>query len=108
MHERIQYAANWNRDFTEISETKVELGPQERLAIEELARILEAEVNADQIQTAVFNAARTHRVEPRQFFKTLYTILLGSPAGPRLGPYVVAMGRQNVIDALKRALWNSL
>jgi lysyl-tRNA synthetase class 1 len=104
LHERIQYAANWNRDFAEITETKAELGTQERRAIGELARALEAEIDADQIQTSIFNAARMHSVEPRQFFKTLYTILLGSPAGPRLGPYIVAMGRQNVVDALDRAL----
>ena len=104
LNERIQYAANWNRDFSEISETKAELGAQERRALEELARTLENEIDAEKIQTTIFNAARMHNVEPRQFFRTLYTILLGSPAGPRLGPYIVAMGRQNVVDALKRAL----
>jgi lysyl-tRNA synthetase class 1 len=104
LHERIQYAANWNRDFAEISETKAEVSVQERRAIEDLALTLEAELDADQIQTAIFDAARNHRVEPKQFFKTLYAILLGSPAGPRLGPYIVAMGKRNVVDALKRAL----
>jgi lysyl-tRNA synthetase class 1 len=104
LYERIQYAANWNRDFTEISETKAEINDQDRPAMEELACALETEMNADQIQTAIFSVARAHNVEPRQFFKTLYTILLGSPAGPRLGPYIVAMGRHNVVDALKRAL----
>ena len=104
LRERIQYAANWNRDFAEISETKAKLSAQERGAMQELAQILEAEMDADQIQTAVFDGARRHSVEPRQFFKTLYMILLGSPAGPRLGPYIVAMGRQNVVEALKRAL----
>jgi lysyl-tRNA synthetase class I len=34
----------------------------------------------------------------------LYTILIGVPQGPRLGPYILAMGKQNVIDALERAL----
>jgi hypothetical protein len=29
---------------------------------------------------------------------------MGSPQGPRLGPYVLAMGKQNVIAALQRAL----
>jgi lysyl-tRNA synthetase class 1 len=104
MHERVRYAANWNRDFTEISGTKAELDSQEREAVQELAQILEAEIKADQIQAAVFNAARKHSVEPRQLFKTLYTILLGSPTGPRLGPYIIAMRRQNVVDALRRAL----
>lgn len=104
LHERIQYAANWNRDLAEISETKAELSPQERRAIEDLTLTLEAELDADKVQTAIFDAARKHRVEPKQFFKTLYAILLGSPAGPRLGPYIVAMGKHNVVDALKRAL----
>jgi len=104
LQERIQYAANWNRDFTEISETKAELGAQERRAMEELARRLDDKLDADQIQTAVFEVARNNNVEPRQFFRALYMTLLGSSAGPRLGPYIVAMGRQNVVDALKRAL----
>ncbi len=72
--------------------------------MEELARRLDDELDADQIQTAVFEVARKNNVEPRQFFRALYMTLLGSPAGPRLGPYIVAMGRQNVVDALKRAL----
>jgi len=30
-------------------------------------------------------------------------ILLGTPSGPKLGPYIIAMGKQNVINAFKRA-----
>jgi lysyl-tRNA synthetase class I len=30
--------------------------------------------------------------------------LMGAPQGPRLGPYILAMGKQNVIEALRRAL----
>jgi hypothetical protein len=29
---------------------------------------------------------------------------MGAPQGPRLGPYVLAMGKQNVVAALQRAL----
>jgi len=31
-------------------------------------------------------------------------ILLGTPSGPRLGPYIIDMGRGNVIEALKRSI----
>ena len=34
----------------------------------------------------------------------LYKILMGAPQGPRLGPYVLTMGKQNVVAALQRAL----
>jgi len=38
-----------------------------------------------------------------KFFKTLYRVLIGSDSGPRLGPYILAMGRENVAAALAGA-----
>ena len=104
LKERINYALNWTQDFKEIKETTLTLSSEERQAIEELTKILQTETDADQIQGSVFNIARKHKIQPGQFFKTLYIILLGTPTGPRLGPYLVAMGRKNVFDALERAL----
>jgi len=104
LQERIKYTLNWNHDFAEIKETAIKLTDIEKAAIRELTQILQTEADADQIQAAVFNTARKHSIQPSQFFKTLYMILLGTPAGPRLGPYVVAMGRQNVVKAFERAL----
>jgi len=104
LKERIEYTLNWNRDFMEIKETTIELSMRERNAIKELTQTLQTETEADQIQGVIFSIARKHGIQPSQFFKTLYTILLGTPSGPRLGPYVIAMGRQNVIDAFKRTI----
>jgi len=104
LRERIEFARNWNRDFLEIKETTVELGTNERKAVEELAQALQTETEVDQIQSVIFNIARKNDIQPSQFFKTLYSILLGTPSGPKLGPYMVAMGRQNVMDAFKRAV----
>jgi lysyl-tRNA synthetase class 1 len=103
LKERMEYALNWNRDFLEIKETKIELSEKERNAIEELTQALQTLTEADQIQSIIFNIARKHGIQPGQFFKTLYMILLGTPSGPKLGPYIIAMGKQNVIDAFKRA-----
>jgi len=104
LKERIQYALNWTHDFKEIKETTVTLSSEEKKAIKELRQILQTETDADQIQGSVFNIARKHNIQPSQFFKALYIILLGTPMGPRLGPYVVVMGRRNVIAALERTL----
>jgi len=100
---RIGYALNWSKDFTEITERAVELTEQENSAVEELIPALQSDSTEEEIQAAVFNIARNNNVKPGKFFKALYMILLGAPQGPRLGPYVLAMGRENVIDALKRA-----
>jgi len=104
LKERIEYALNWNSDFIEIKESTISLSTKEREAIKELSQVLQTETDVDQIQSAVFNIARKHDIQPSRFFKTLYIILLGTPTGPRLGPYIVAMGRQNVIEAFKRAI----
>jgi lysyl-tRNA synthetase class 1 len=106
LRKRIEYAFNWLRDFEEIRETTIALSNEERKAIMELVEILKVEEDAEKIQNAIFNAAKKNGLRPSNFFKTLYMILIGVPQGPRLGPYVLAMEKQNVIDALNRALRN--
>ena len=100
---RIEYALNWAQDYPEIKETTIKITAKETAALKELIQTLQVEEKEDQIQGTIFNIARKHEVKPSRFFQILYTILLGVPQGPRLGPYVIAMGRQNVIEALKRA-----
>ena len=101
---RIEYAQNWSCDFEEIKETNVTLSSEAKKAITDLLQnLLDAE-DPDKIQNAIFNVAKNNGLKPGEFFKTLYTILMGAPQGPRLGPYVLAMGKQNVSNALKRAI----
>ena len=104
LKERIEYAANWVKDFEEIRETAVSLSDNEKEAIAELIEALKVESDPEKVQNAIFTVAKKHGLQLGAFFKTLYLILLGVPQGPRLGPYLVAMGKQNVIDALNRAL----
>jgi lysyl-tRNA synthetase class 1 len=101
---RIEYAFNWNRDFEEIKETITELTDEEKKAVKSLIMILESEEDPEKIQNGIFNAAKNNGLKPGSFFRTLYVILLGVQEGPRLGPYILAMGRQNIVAALERAL----
>ena len=101
---RIEYTLNWINDFEEIKETPVNLTSTEETAIISLINVLKAAGEPDEIQNAIFNAAKTNGLKPAAFFRTLYLILMGTPQGPRLGPYILAMGKQNVIAALQRAL----
>jgi len=103
LKQRINYALNWSKDFNEITEQTIELTEQQKTAVNQLISVLNADATEDEIQTGIFNVARNNELKPGKFFKILYKILLGAPQGPRLGPYVLAMGKENVIDALKRA-----
>jgi lysyl-tRNA synthetase class 1 len=102
LKQRIGYALNWSKDFTEIKEKAVELNEQEKGAVKELIQALQKETDEEQIQGEFFNIARNSGIKPGKFFKTVYRILLGVPQGPRLGPYILAMGKENVIEALRR------
>lgn len=99
---RIQYALNWSQDFTEIKETKINLDQNENRAIVDLISTLDTEDDPDKIQNKIFTIAKKNNIKPRIFFRLLYSILMGTNYGPRLGPYMLAMGIPNVIDALKR------
>jgi len=104
LDERIRYAVNWNQDFKEITEIQQKLTANETKAIKEFIKTLQGDMDADAVQSVIFNIARKHNIQPKQFFKTLYTILLGTTAGPRLGPYIVSMGKRNVSESLQRAV----
>ena len=104
---RIEYALNWTRDFEEIKETTITLKDEEKKAISELIQNLETANEPDKIQNAIFNVAKNNGIQPSSFFKILYTILMGAPQGPRLGPYVLAMGKQNVTATLRRVVSKS-
>ncbi|HVP26849.1 MAG TPA: lysine--tRNA ligase [Candidatus Bathyarchaeia archaeon] len=104
LKQRVEYASNWVKDFEEIKETTVSLSDEERNALREFVEVLKTEDEAEKIQNAVFNVAKKNGLQLGVFFKTLYMILVGAPQGPRLGPYILAMGKQNVIDALERSL----
>jgi len=104
LKKRLDFAFNWNQDFGEIKETVVSLKLEEKKAISTLLKNLKSEDDPNKIQNAIFNAAKNNGLKPSAFFKLLYTILLGAPHGPRLGPYVFDMGKQTVIAALQRAI----
>ena len=104
---RIEYALNWARDFEETIGTQVDLSPNERRAVKQLVQTMQTERDAEAFQSAIFEIARNNGVKPKSLFKTLYNILLGTSSGPRLGPYLIDMGRENAIRILKKNLMTS-
>jgi len=82
----------------------VELSVIERKAVTEFIVKLKIETEPDAIQNAIFNAAKDNGLKPAALFKVFYQVLMGAPQGPRLGPYVLAMGKDNVLAALERVL----
>lgn len=101
---RLRYARNWAEDFAEITEHIPTLSGPEANALRELIGIIRGPTSVDALQNSIFEVAKKNGIDPPEFFRMLYGMLLGSPRGPRLGPYIEAMGRENVADALERAV----
>ena len=101
--ERLERAMNWAKEIEAITTGVVQVEGNERNAILELAGIINASDDENYLQNSVFTIAKKYNLEPGPFFKTLYRVLIGSDHGPRLGPYILAMGRDNVASALAGA-----
>jgi lysyl-tRNA synthetase, class I len=101
--ERLDRAINWANEIETITTGTVQVEDSERDALLELAGIINASEDENYLQNSVFTIAKKHNLEPGPFFKTIYRILIGSDHGPRLGPYILAMGRENVATALAGA-----
>ena len=100
LEERIRLAANWSEDFVALERPTITISEQEKGAIAELVDVLRTESDGKMIQNEIFSIARRHGLEVADFFKTLYKIILGVEKGPRLGPYLVDMGREKAAQIL--------
>src|SRR5256884_8621106 len=100
---RLERASNRALDIATVATGKVQMEGKEGIAGLELAGIINASADENYLQNSVFTIAKKHDLEPWPFFKTLYRVLIGSDHGPRLGPYILAMGRDNVATALASA-----
>jgi lysyl-tRNA synthetase class 1 len=102
-------AVAYYQDFVKASKKFRLPTAKEREALQDLADTLHKlpeDSTAEFIQNEVYEAGKRHfaQAELRQWFKTLYEVLLGSEQGPRMGAFIKLYGRDNVIKLIKRAL----
>jgi lysyl-tRNA synthetase class 1 len=105
----LQGAVAYYQDFVKSTKKFRLPTDKERAALKDLAdrlrKIPESE-SAEFIQNEVYEAGKRHfaKEELRQWFKTLYEVLLGSEQGPRMGAFIKLYGRDNVVRLIDRAL----
>ncbi len=98
---KINLAINYAQRFGRVKRGLVELSENERTAVRQLAsKILEVK-SPEELQHSIFELARSNGIEPQQFFRRLYEIFLGMSRGPRLGPYLFDIGKDEVLRLLE-------
>jgi lysyl-tRNA synthetase class 1 len=101
---RIAWARRWELREGRRAAAAPRLTPSAKKAVREFVESLARARDAEAVQNAAFDAAKKNGLKPGEFFPAVYSILLGSDRGPRLGPYVVDAGKATVSRALLEAV----
>ena len=104
LRRRIGWASKWAGREGRPAGLKVEVSPKARIAVSEFAAAIQRLSDPEAIQNAAFEALKRNGLKPRDFFPVVYSILLGSDRGPRLGPYVIDSGPGAVSRSLLDAI----
>jgi lysyl-tRNA synthetase class 1 len=105
---KIMLAANWADDNTNQDEKfEVKLNDIQKGAILGLIETLRSfsnmqntAENAKNLQSKVFDVARSNNLEPKELFTLLYMMFLNANRGPRIGNYFLDLGVNKVIQVL--------
>ena len=102
--ERITRAKAWVTDAGLLKEISVKLTKEQKNVVSTLVASLKKDWTEQELETRLYSIARESGMQPKEFFRTIYTILLGSPAGPRLAMLILAIGKENVAERLSAHL----
>lgn len=101
VEKKLEFAKNWQKDFEKPEIEIVEISEKEKSAIRRLIEAIREEKDGEKLQTRIFTIAKENDIKPSEFFRLIYQIILKSKKGPRLGPYIIERGKEEVIERLK-------
>ncbi|QLH06403.1 lysine--tRNA ligase [Nitrosopumilus ureiphilus] len=96
----IELAGNYSNEFDEQEKTQVDLDDSAKKALKILVDALGVEEEPEDIQNTIYQIAKSNDVQPKDFFKILYQIILGTSRGPKIGPFISDIGRKQVAKTL--------
>lgn len=109
--EKIKLASKWADDLAYEEKIELNLGEKQKEMLLELIDELEKfkgkehlEDSPKNLQSRIFEIARNKGMEPKNFFKILYNILINADKGPRIGNYIMDLGLERVSDMIKQYL----
>ena len=93
-----QYSADFEE--TKIPATKITVDNSAKDALKQLADLLSKNEKIEDLQNSIYNIAKENHVQPRDFFKILYQIILSTNRGPKIGPFIEDVGMKEVADKI--------
>ncbi len=98
----IEIAGNFADEYDSDQQDKIKIDMDEttKKALQILADKLSAEEEPEDIQNTIYQIAKTNEIQPKEFFRVLYQIILGTSRGPKIGPFISDIGRKQVSKTL--------
>ena len=96
----IEIAGNYSDEFDEQEKTQVDLDETAKKALRILVEKLEGDEEPEDIQNTIYQIAKSNDVQPKDFFRILYQIILGTSRGPKIGPFISDIGRKQVAKTI--------
>lgn len=108
---RLSYARKWVHKYApemriEVMDkvdvkTAKKISKRERSALHDLGLELSKDLKEDELYNKFWEIANKNKIKPREFFRACYLVLIGKEQGPRLAPFILAIGRERVAKLLK-------
>jgi len=102
----IKLAGNYSDDFeeTKIPDTEFAIDDSAKDALRQLADILSKDEKIEDLQNSIYSIAKENQVQPKDFFRILYQIILSTNRGPKIGPFIEDIGKKKVAESIKKYL----
>ena len=106
----LKCAKNWIEKYApdeyrfELNEKppEVELSSGQKLALKELGNEIGKAKSEDDIIELFKAISKKHNLETKDFFSACYLVLISRERGPRLAPFIMAIGKEKVSRLLKQ------
>ena len=104
VEELITLAGNYADDFDKPTKVEVQIDDTFKIALSELSTLLSSEEEPGDLQNSIYQIAKNNGIQPKDFFKILYQIILASDRGPKLGPFILDIGRKKIAGSISEYL----
>jgi len=96
----IKLAGHYSDEFDQQEKIEIDLDELAKKSLKELTNALNSEEEPEDIQNTIYQIAKSNDVQPKDFFKILYQIILGTSRGPKIGPFISDIGRKKVAKTI--------
>ena len=100
----IELAGNYADDFEDEEVSKIEISENAKNALHQLVTLLESDKEPADLQNSIYNIAKENNVQPKDFFMILYQIVINANRGPKIGPFILDIGRKKAAQIISRRI----